>query len=49
MKAQLVICGYEEDSHNLKIDSSTYSCEAMHIVKLTASGMKWRVERISAG
>ena len=31
MKACLVVCGYEEDSHNLKTDSPTCSHEAMHI------------------
>ena len=32
MKAHLVACGYEEDSHNLKTDSSTCSRETMLIV-----------------
>ena len=41
MKAHLVVCGYEEDSHNLKTDSPTCSCEAMRIVTLTALVMKW--------
>ena len=44
MKACLVAHGYEEDSHNLKTDSPICSCEAMHIVMLTASVMKWWLE-----
>ena len=40
MKACLVAHGYEEASYNLKTDSPTCSCEAMHIVMLTASVMK---------
>ena len=44
MKACLVICGYEEESHNLKTDSPTYSHEVMYLVMLTASIMKWQVE-----
>ena len=40
MKACLVTHGYEENLHNLEADSSTYSCEAMHLIMLTASIMK---------
>ena len=43
MKACLVAYSYEEDSHNLKTDSLTHSHEAMRIVVLTASVIKWRV------
>ena len=42
MTARLVACGYKEDSHNLKTDSSTRSHEA----RLTASVMKGRVESL---
>ena len=41
MKAYFVTHGYEEDSQELKIDSPTCSHEAMCIVMLTASVMKW--------
>ena len=47
MKACLVAHGYEEASHNLKTDSPTCSCEAMHIVMLTALIMKWQVESLN--
>ena len=40
MKACLVVHGYEEDLPNLKADSPTYICEAMHLIMLTASIMK---------
>ena len=46
MKACLVAHGYKEDSHNLKTDSPTCSCEAMHVVMLTALFMKWQVESL---
>ena len=44
MKAYRVAHGYEEDSHNMKTDSPICSHEAMHIVMLTTSVMKWRAE-----
>lgn len=37
MKVHFVSHGYEEDSYNLKTDSSTCSCKAMRLVMLTAS------------
>ena len=43
MKAHLAAHSYEEDLHNLKTDSPTCSSEAMCIVMLTVSVMKWRV------
>ena len=46
MKPHLVALGYEEDSHNLKTDSSTYSREAIHIVMLTTTVMKWQIESL---
>ena len=46
MKARLVAHGYK-DLHNLKTDSPTCSHEAMHLVMLTVSIMKWQVETIS--
>ena len=44
MKAHFVVCDCEEDSHNLKTDSSTCDYEAMTIVILTALVMKWQME-----
>ena len=38
MKACFVVCGYEEDSHNLKTDSPTGSHEAIHIVMFNSLG-----------
>ena len=46
MKARFVANGYEEDSRNLKTGSPTCSHEAMHIVMLTASFMKWCIESL---
>ena len=46
MKTHVVAHGYEEDSHNLKTDSPTFSREVMHIVMLTASVMQWWVESL---
>ena len=46
IKACFVACGYEEDLHNLKKDCPTCSREAMHLVMLTASVMKWWVETL---
>ena len=42
IKVHLVARGYKENSHNLKTDSPTCSCEAMRIVMLKASVMKWQ-------
>ena len=47
MKAHLVASGCEEDSHNLKTDSPTFSYEAMCIVMVTASVMKRWVESLN--
>ena len=46
MKACLVARGYEENSHNLKTDSPACSHEAICIVMLTASVMKWWIESL---
>ena len=46
MKACLIVCGYEEDSHNLKTDSTICTSEAKHIVMLTVFVMKWWVESL---
>ena len=46
MKTHLVVHGYEGDLHNLKIDSPACSCEAMCIVMLTVSVMKWWVKSL---
>ena len=44
MKNSVVASCYEEDLHNLKKGSQTYSHEAMRLEMLTASVMKWLVE-----
>ena len=44
MKAYFVVCGCKEESHKLKTVFPTCSCEAMHIIMLTASVMKWWIE-----
>ena len=46
MKARLIVRDYEEDSHNLKIDSLTCSHETIHIVMLTALIIKWWVQSL---
>ena len=46
MKAHFVADIYEEDSNNLKTDSPICSYEAMHIIMLTASVIKWQVENL---
>ena len=46
IKDCLVTHGYEEDFLNPKTDSPTCICEAMHLVMLTASVMKWQVETL---
>ena len=47
MKAHLVARSYGEDSHNLKTDCLSCSCEAMHIVMLTVLVMKRQVESLN--
>ena len=37
MEAYLVAHGYKENLHHQKTDTSTCSCEAMHLVMLTTS------------
>ena len=48
IKANVVACDYEEDSHYLKTDSPTCSCEAMHIIMLMALVRKWQVESLDS-